>query len=242
MSVRSPARPRPRTTPREGFLGQLLDPIDRLSETIFSVLILLTFTLAFRVFKLGGIPGQPGAGEYLDELVLAAVGATLAWGIIDGVMYALTAVLERGESHRLLRRLQAAESEREGVAVVAEEFDYLLEPIADDDERQHLYRHVFASLRTGQPRPVGFKREDLAGALGSVLVAVIAVLPSLAPLVLLRGNPELAIRASNVVSFAVLFYSGYQWGQHSGSCPWRTGLLVMVVGVAMVAVAIPLGG
>ena len=242
MSARSPARPRPRAAPREGFLGQLLDPIDRLSETIFSVLILLTFTLAFRILKLGGIPGQPITSAHLNELLIAAVGATLAWGIIDGVMYALMAVLERGESHRLLRRLQAAESEREGVEIVAEEFDYLLEPITGDAERQQLYRHVFAYLREGQPRPVGFKRDDLAGALGSVLVAVLPVLPSLAPLVLLRGSPELAIRVSNVVSFGVLFYSGYQWGQYSGSSPWRTGLLVMVVGVAMVAVAIPLGG
>jgi hypothetical protein len=38
------------------------------------------------------------------------------------------------------------------------------------------------------------------------LVAVIAVLPSFVPFLLFYNNPALAIRASNVVSFVVLFF------------------------------------
>lgn len=242
MSVRSSTRVKPRATAKESFLGRLLDPIDRLSETIYSVLILLTFTLAFRIIKLGGDPTQPISAEYVNELLIAAMGAILAWGLIDGIMYALLAMFERGERHRLLRHIQGAETEQAGVAVIAEEFDYILEPITSANQRQELYRDILEHLRDSQPRPVGFKREDFAGALGSVLVAVIAVLPSLVPFVLLRSDYALAIRVSNVVSFIVLFYAGYGWGKHTGSNPWKTGLLLAAVGVIMVAVAIPLGG
>ncbi len=229
-------------TPKETFLGSLLDPIDRLSETIYSILILLTFTLAFRIFKLGPDPGQPVTAEYVNELLIAAVGATLAWGMIDGLMYALMAVFERGERHRLLQHIQVADTEQEAVNALAAELDHILEPITGDNQRQSLYLDILEHLRHGQPQPVGLQREDFAGAAGSVLVAVVAVLPSLVPLVLLRGDYELAIRVSNVVSFSVLFGAGYRWGKHTGTNPWKTGMLLATVGLIMVLIAIPLGG
>lgn len=242
MSARISSRRRSRPPPDQSILGVFLDPIDRLSETIYSVLIILTFTLAFRIFRLGGNPTQPIAAEYVNDLLFGAIGATLAWGLIDGVMHILMEVLQRGERHRLLRQIQTAESEQEAVAVIAEELDYVLEPIAGEGERHTLYRSVFTQLRDSEPRPIGLTRWDFAGAVGCVLVAIVAVLPSLLPLVLLRHDYALAVRVSNLVSFAVLFYAGYNWGRYTGSSPWRTGLTLVALGVVMVAIAIPLGG
>ncbi len=242
MSRRSSTHVRPRAVPQDGFLGRLLDPIDRLTETIYSILILLTFTLAFRIIHLWDNPGQVVSAEYVNELLVAALGATLAWGVIDGIMHALMELLQRGERHRLLWQIQAAETVHEGIEVIAGELDYILEPIAGDSERQALYLSVFHHLRGGQPQPVRFKREDFTGALGCLVVAIIAVLPSLVPLMVLRDDYALAIRVSNIVSFIMLFYAGYQWGRHTGSSPWKTGLLLVAVGVLMVSIAIPLGG
>lgn len=242
MSARSTIRRKGRPLPKDGFLGRLLDPIDRLSETIFSVLIVLSFTLAFRIFKLGELGGQQPTNQDVRDLLYAAMGATLAWGLIDGVMYVLMEVFQRSERHRLLRQLQSAESDQEGVRVVADELDYILEPISGEGDRQTLYRSIYHQLRGGEPRPVGFKREDFTGALGCVVVALLAVAPSLATLALLREQGTLAIRASNIVSFIVLFATGYQWGQYTGASPWRTGLLLVAVAALMVGIAIPLGG
>ena len=50
---------------------------------------MLTFTLAFRIIKLGGDPTQQIPATYINELLIAAAGATLAWGLINGIMYAL---------------------------------------------------------------------------------------------------------------------------------------------------------
>lgn len=220
----------------------MIDPIDRLSETIFSILILLTFTLAFRIIRLSGDAPQELASENTNELLIGALGAILAWGVIDGVMYALISLFERGEKHRLLKNIQTAESDQEAVLSIAEELDYILEPITDDNERQNLYHSMLTHLRGSHARQVGFTRDDLIGALGHVLVAVVAVIPSLLPLVLLRSNYDLAIRVSNIVSFIVLFISGYRWGQYTGANPWRTGLLLAAVALVMVLIAIPLGG
>lgn len=239
MAARSPFRARHRGAPEGSFLGSLIDPIDWLAETVFSILILLTFTLAFRIVRLSG---NPFPSHDVNELLIGALGAVLAWSVIDGVMYALLAVFERGERHRLLNTIQTAETEQEAVDAIAADLDYILEPIAAEDERQALYRSALEHLRYSQPRRIGFKREDFTGALGHVLVAIIAVLPSLIPLYLLGNNPDLAIRVSNIVSFVVLFAVGYLWGKYTGANPWKTGLLLMTVAVIMVLIAILLGG
>lgn len=207
MSARSAIRtkPKPRTPPRDGFLGRLLDPIDRLSETVYSVLILLTFTLAYRIILINQDVRLPPSAEYINQLLVAAIGAIVAWGIIDGLVYILMEVFQRGERHRLLNMIHTAETDQQRVEIIAEELDYIMEPITDEHEREQLYLSVLRHLRNAQPRPIRFKREDFTGALGCFVVAVIAVIPSLTPFLLLRNNYELAIRISNVISFGVLF-------------------------------------
>lgn len=221
-------------------MAHLLDPIDRLAETIYSVLILLTFTLAFRIFHLGS--GEAVTSEYVNELLLGAILAILAWGVIDGIVYALTEVFERGEKHRILLYIEAADSPEEAVEAVADELDFILEPITSESQRRALYAEILEHLHDSQPQPVRLTRADLTGGAASVLVAVLAVLPSLIPFALFRDDPALAIRISNIISFLVLFYSGYEWGKYTGTNPWKTGLLLLAVGVLLVAIAIPFGG
>lgn len=244
MSARASSKARSRAKPKEGLLERLLDPIDLLSEAIYSILIVLTFTLAFRIARFGAGTGMAAttSSEQVNQLLMAAVGAALAWGVIDGIMYVLMSVFERGEKHRLLRGIHSAETEQEGLDMIEAELDHILEPITQDSDRRDLYRDVLAYLREGELRPIGLKREDIVGAFGSVLVAVGAVLPSLVPLALIRNDPFLAIRASNVVSFIMLFILGYRWGAYTSANPWKTGVLLVAAGVIMTLVAISLGG
>lgn len=226
----------------DGFIARLLDPIDWLSQTVYTVLILLTFTLAFRIVLLTDLSGREAITSQFSGLVIAAVSATLAWGLIDSLMYIILSVFERGERQRILHNINGARTEEEEIAAIADELDYILEPITSDEKRKALYLDVLEHLRGSKPRPVRLKREDVTGGLGSLIVTILAMLPSLTPLLLLQGNPEWAIRVSNLVSFIVLFICGYAWGRHTGSRPWRTGLFLLLAGLAMVMIAIPLGG
>jgi len=242
MPPRVAHRTKHRPPPQEGFLGHLIDPIDRLNETIFSVLILLTFTLAYRIIRLGPNPYEPVPPDYMVGLFVAALGATVAWGMIDGVIYTLLSFLERGATHRFLASIQTAATEEQKLAAVADELDYMLEPITGSEQRQLLYQDVLDHLKDSQPKPVRLTRDDVLGGLASMLVAVLAVLPSLIPLLLLRDYYWLALRMSNLISFTVLFYTGYQWGKYSGSNPWKLGLLLFALGAILALIAIPLGG
>jgi VIT1/CCC1 family predicted Fe2+/Mn2+ transporter len=247
MASRHPSRHRAkpaRLAPAQpqSVFDKLLDPIDELSQAIYSILILLTFTLAFRIFKLQMGPGVHAQNEQVSELLLAAIGATIAWGVIDGMMYVLTSVFERRDKQRLLMQVQRAETDDEGIEVIAGEFDFVLETMTTEGKRRELYADVLDHLRESQPQPTGLKREDLSGGLGILLVSIVAVLPSLLPFVLISFDASLALRVSNVVSFAVLFACGWQWGRRTQSNPWVTGLMLMLAGAAMVLIAIPLGG
>ena len=240
MGAHIHSRGRRRPKPTEGFLSNLLDPIDRLAETIYSVLILLTFTLAFRIFHLETVGTV--SDEYINNLLGGALLAIVAYGVIDGIVYMLTEVLERGEKHRLLWHIQAADTGEEAAEAVADELDFILEPITSEDQRAALYRDILAHLHDSEPQPIRLKREDFIGALGCVFVAIISVLPALLPFLIVRNDPSLAIRLSNIISFAVLFYAGYQWGKYTEINPWKTGLVLVGVGGLLAAIAIPFGG
>ncbi len=139
-----------------------------------------------------GIIDSSFSSGYGTELFIAVLGAVTVWGIIDGVMYALTEVFQREERHRLLYYLQTAVKEETAVDAIADELDFILEPITNAEQRYKLYDDILAHLRQAEPQEVGLQREDVVGALTSVLVSVIVVLPSLMPL-LLPANTAQAI-------------------------------------------------
>lgn len=224
------------------FFENLLDPIDWLSEAIFSILIMLIYLLAFGVIMRSDAPQQSISHQNVNDMLVGVVGAVTAWGLIDGIMYALLSMFERGERNRLLRDVQASRTEEEAVDIIAEDLDYMLEPITGENERKALYHSIFNHLRNSKPRNIGFKFDDFAGVLGHVLVAILAVIPSLIPFLVLRHDYDLAIRISFLVSFSVLFVAGYRWGVYTGVSPWKTGLLLISVAVGLVLIAILLGG
>ena len=180
MASRSTIRIKPKPLPEDSFLGNFLDPLDRLEETLFALMIMLSFTLAIRFSLLESGSHAPVSPEYVDKLVIMMLSAIVGWGTIDGILYALLSVFDRGEKQRLFVRIQTAATPDEGIEAIAEKLDPILEPITRATQRQLLYEDVLAHLSDSRPKPVGIRRDDLIGAVGCVLVAVISVLPSLA--------------------------------------------------------------
>ena len=239
-------RRRPNAPPKESILsnviGEFLDPIDAIFIIFFSILFALLFTLSYGILIYRGVIVPNISGGYGQELFLAILGSITAWGIIDGVLYALGAVLARSERYRLLQSIQTSDNEEEAATAIAYELDFILEPISSDEQRHALYHDILVHLSHAEPKAVGLQREDVVGAVAATLLAIVAVLPSLLPLLLVPNNIAQAIRISNVVSFLVIFATGYSWGIHTGANPWKTGLLLASVCLAMVLVAILLGG
>lgn len=230
---------------KKGFLARFLDPIDRLVEGMYSVLIVLTFTLTVSVVEANNVLSQMFTSMALNRLFIASFGCAVAWGILDGIMYIVTAALGRGQRFRLITAIKAASSEQEGLELITDELDDALPSVTAGDERTVFYRSMYgrvkemSSMESGRS---GITREDFAGGLGIALIAFLAALPVVLPLLLVDFSPTLAVRASNVVAFAMLFWMGFRWGRYTGVSSWKTGLSLMLVGVVMMLIAIPLGG
>jgi VIT1/CCC1 family predicted Fe2+/Mn2+ transporter len=211
-----------------------LDPGDRLGEVLFGLIMVLTVTLT------AGLTLHDGRAS-VRELLIAAIGCNVAWGIIDGGMYVMSAMLERARRTKTILAVQQAKDEASGLAVVAEALDDTLVGLQPAEERQDLYRRIReAALRT-TALPTGLLREDLLGALACFFWVVLSLVPVILPFAFIR-EAHSALRLSNALLVGLLFLTGYQWGRHALANRWLSGLAFLAIGLGLVGVAIALGG
>ena len=219
---------------RRSIIEKYLDPGDSLSEILFGLVMTLTFTLGAGVL----VRESPDAWR---ELLVATVGCNLAWGIIDGAMFIGGQLFERGRRLRLLHVIQRAASEDEAAAAVAGELDELLEPVTSPDDRAALYGRIAANVRKANPKGRGIERDDLYGAIASFALVFISSVPAALPFLFIE-NAFWALRVSNALLIALLFVVGYRWAAYTPAPGWLVGLAFVVVGIALVVVAVLLGG
>jgi|SoiMethySBSTD1v2_1073268.scaffolds.fasta_scaffold136477_2 VIT1/CCC1 family predicted Fe2+/Mn2+ transporter len=211
-----------------------LDPADTLGELIFGLIMVLTFTIGARLLVEEG----PTDGR---ELLIAAIGCNLAWGIIDGFLYVLGQVFER---RRLASLIQAVQQERDDTAAMAAirgELDGDLASLAGSQESDRFYASIAAAARARPAGPVKITAGDLRGAALVLFLVLATAVPAALPFLLIEDG-YVALRVSNFLLVGLLFVVGFLWGRHVGSKPLVAGLLIMSIGLALVLVAIPLGG
>ena len=215
-------------------LHRHLDPADTLGELIFGLIMVMTFTIGARL--LGG--EEPTDGR---DLLIAAIGCNLAWGIIDGFLYVLGRVFERRRLTSLLQAVRQERDETAAVAAIRGELDGDLTSLAGSQERDRFYGSIAAAARTRPAGPVKITAGDLRGAVLVLCLVLATAVPAALPFLLIQDG-YVALRVSNVLLVGLLFVVGFLWGRHVGSRPLAAGLLIMSIGLALVLIAIPLGG
>ncbi len=215
-------------------IDHYLDPSESLLEILFGLIMALTMTAGARLLS------EPTVLDPV-ELVLALAGCNVAWGVIDAVFYLMASLFNRNRRVRLVRRLQVASSDDQAIALIRDEFDLRGEPPTLPEDKAAFHRAVLELLRHAGTQPAHFTRHEFIAA-GLVLVLVsLAAIPGLIPLLLI-DHTESALRLANAVQVVLLFAIGYRWARYSGSPGWRGALIVGVLGVALVLVAVALGG
>lgn len=217
------------------FVAQHLDPATHMGEVLFGLIMTLTFTLG------AGIVIEEEGREGVRAMLIGILGCNLAWGIIDGVLYVLGSVFERGRLRRVSHSVRSAPSDAEARRLVAAELDPLLEPVTDESQRMDLYGSIAARLQTSTLAPNGIRKSDLLGGLASGWLVFLCSLPAVLPF-LLFDQLTFALRVSNGILLTLLFLVGYKHAQYTLAKPWLTGLVFLLVGAGLVALAIPLGG
>jgi VIT1/CCC1 family predicted Fe2+/Mn2+ transporter len=208
-----------------------LDPVERISESLFGLIMVLTFTCSISA-------ADPGREE-VRTMLFGALGCNLAWGVIDAIMYLMACLAERGNDLVTLRAVRRAANALEGQRILA---DALPSPIAaalKPDQLESVRQHL-----TQLPEPPAQPRlgsREWLGALAVFCWVFLVTFPVALPFVFLHERQR-ALRVSNLIAVALLFVMGRAYAKAAGLHPWWTAVVMVLLGGAMVAATIALGG
>ncbi|HEU4383735.1 MAG TPA: hypothetical protein VFR85_09550 [Anaeromyxobacteraceae bacterium] len=208
----------------------ILSPVDRLSEVIFGLIMALSFTGTLSV-------AESGRGE-IRTMLLGALGCNTAWGVVDGVMYVITALVQRRRGLTLLRAVRGEPDAERARRLVANALPPLVaaSAAAATLERLRLDLVGMKEVPSG-----GVTGRDFLGALGVFLLVFLSTLPVAIPF-LFPIEPLRAHRISNGVAIAMLFGVGYGLGHFAGGRALGMALSMVAIGTVLVGLTIALGG
>jgi hypothetical protein len=211
--------------------GDVLDPMERISETLFGLIMALTFICSLGV--------ATGANVNIQTMLIGALGCNLAWGIVDGGLYLLARINEQGEKMLTLRAIRRAPDSETARRVITNALPPGLAAFLPAEQLE-LMRQKLQQLPEPSDAPRLTKR-DWTGALGLCLLSFLSTFPVVIPFLFL-SDARLALRVSYAVAIVMLFCCGYVFGIRSGLRPWAAGLAMVAVGGSLVGIAVALGG
>lgn len=211
--------------------ARLLDPMERVSEILFGLIMVLTFTCSFSVADAGR--------EEVRTIVVGALGCNLAWGIIDAVFYLMGCFSAQGRGILQLKVVRTVSDPTLAHRVIADELPPRLASLLSPAELEGM-RQKLNELPEPPARP-RLSRNNWLGALGVFLIVFVTTLPVLLPFTFM-SDPKRALRTSNAIAVVLLFLAGYRVGQYAGYRPREMGLVMVILGGALVGITISLGG
>ena len=206
---------------------RLLDPMDRMAEVLCGLIMVMTFTLAIK-----------REGWTVREALVSAMGCNLAWGIIDGTLYILGCISERGRNIRALETVRTSEPEK-SYRVIGKHLPPLIAGVLTSADYENL-RQKLKALPDSVMAP-GIAKEDLLGGVGVFLLVFLSTFPVVIPFLLMKDVTR-ALSISNGIALALLFLAGFLFGRATNSGPWRTGFITLAVGSVLTITALVLGG
>ena len=113
---------------------RILNPLERFSEIVFGLIMVLSFTGALSVAEVGR--------EDIRIMLLGAIGCNLAWGIIDAAFYLISCLADCRRNATILRSVQQAADPAQAQRIIAgalpESVATALQPADFERVREHL--------------------------------------------------------------------------------------------------------
>ncbi|MFZ4777438.1 MAG: VIT1/CCC1 transporter family protein [Terrimicrobiaceae bacterium] len=210
---------------------RVLEPFDRVSEVLFGLIMVLTFTGSLSVAEAGR--------EDVRAMLIGALGCNLAWGIIDGVFYLMGCLAEKGRSLKILHAVRrSADTEKAG-RLIAAALPPVVTSVLDAEQLESISRRL--KQLPEPPARAYLAREDWLGALGVFLLVFLSTFPVVIPFFFMQSTLP-AMRVSNAIAMLLLFVTGLAFGRIVGNRPLRMGVVMVAIGGLLVALTVALGG
>jgi len=209
----------------------VLDPGDRVSEVLFGLIMVLSFTGSLSVAEAGR--------EDVRAMLIGAVGCNLAWGIIDAVMYLMGCLAEKGRDLVTIRLVRKAADPEDARRLIAGALPSAIASVLEPSELEAIEQRL--KRLPEPPAHAHLQRDDWLGAVSVFLLVFLSTLPVVIPFVFMRDAVP-ALRVSNAIAIVMLFIAGYTYGRCVGRRPLVTGISMVFLGGAFVGITIALGG
>jgi VIT1/CCC1 family predicted Fe2+/Mn2+ transporter len=210
-----------------------LSPDVSLCEILFGLIMVLTFTLG------AGVAASEDPSE-ARALILGAITCNIAWGLIDAVFHVMSTRFVRSRRERLLEKFQSFDRSA-AIEMLRRELNEQLEAITSEADRAQLYDRIYDALKKRTAIVAPSDPNDIRGAFGVFLLVSLSALPAAIPFLFVTDAWQ-ALRISNAILLGLIFLVGYRWAGLTLANPWKTGAGLMLLGAALVVVAIALGG
>jgi len=216
---------------RTSILPGILSPVERVSEILFGLIMTLSIT--------GTVSVVTGGREEVGAMLLGVLGCNIAWGFIDGILYLLGMISEHGREFALHESLQQSPDPEKTRAVIAGELPPFVAGALLPADFDAIHQRLVSMPE--KPRHQVMNLQDLLGAAGVLVLVVLSCVPLIIPFLFLH-DPLPALRVSNAVAILMLFIGGYTLAAYARLPKISTGIVMVVLGVAMVGITIALGG
>ena len=212
-------------------MKRALDPIDRVSEVLFGLIMVLTFTGSLSVYEAGR--------EDVRTMLVGALGCNLAWGLIDGVFYLMGCLAEKGRDLATFRAVREAGDPGRAHRLIADALPPVVASVLEPAELEAMRLRLQELPQP--PERARLDKDDGRGALGVFLLVFLSTFPVTIPFLVMR-DPVPALRVSNAIAVVLLFAAGYAFGRLTGRRPVWVGTAMVVLGSILVGMTIALGG
>lgn len=210
---------------------RVLEPHERISEVLFGLIMVLTFT--------GSLSVATADRAEVRTMLIGALGCNLAWGIIDGVLYLMGCLAEKGRSLTTYRTVRSTSDPKKAQQLIANTLPPVIASVIQPAELESLQQRL--KKLPEPPERVRLVHDDWMGAVGVFLLVFLSTFPVAVPFLFMQ-NAVLAMRVSNLVAIVMLFVTGFAYGRCVGRAPLGFGIGMVVLGGILVGLTMVLGG
>lgn len=209
----------------------VLNPVDRIAEVLFGLIMVLTFT--------GAISASTDAREDVRELLWAALGCNVAWGLVDAIMYLMNVAIERGHAITIIKKIHSSTDPQESGQILKDEIQPAIAGLITDEEMSELSSRLKKLPEPSKKHLI--TGTDLWAGVQIFMLVFLCTFPVAIPFGIF-DDLAVAMRASNGVALLLLFIGGFVLAGYAGFRRGITALLYTLIGVALVALTMALGG
>lgn len=209
----------------------VLNPVDRIAEVLFGLIMVLSFT--------GAISASTDAREDVRELLWAALGCNVAWGLVDAIMYLMNVAIERGHLISVINKIHQSKNADEAGQILKDEIQSGIAALMTTIELKEL-----SSRLKKLPAPSTkhlLTGADLWAGVQIFLLVFLCTFPVAIPFGIFE-DLEVAMRTSNAVALLLLFMGGFLLAGYAGFRKGITAVIYTLIGVLLVVLTMALGG